>query len=148
NLRRPDRPFSRKVEGTDPNNVSTSNQWNDQVYLRLAETYLLKAEAQFKLGDMEGAAETINIIRNRSNASTVSTADVDIDYILDERERELIMEEHRRYVVLRNNKWIERTRAHNCHGGQFIEKMHKLMPIPQDVINTNLTSEFPQKPGY
>lgn len=148
NLRRPDRPFSRKVEGTDPNNVSTSDQWNDQVYLRLAETYLLKAEAQFKLGDLDGAAETINIIRSRSNASLITADDIDIDFILDERARELIMEEHRRYVLLRNNKWIERTRMYNFHGGQFIEERHKLMPIPQDVINTNLTSEFPQNPGY
>src|SRR5690606_37361535 len=128
NLRQPRRPFSRKVEGTDPNNVSTSGQWNDQVYLRMADTYLLKAEAQFKLGNSEGAAETINIIRRRSNASEISAADVDIDFILDERARELVIEEHRRYTLLRNDKWMERTKAHNFHGGQYIEERHKLMP--------------------
>ncbi|WP_236980569.1 RagB/SusD family nutrient uptake outer membrane protein [Membranihabitans maritimus] len=148
NLRQPNRPFSRKVEGTDPNNVSTSNQWNDQIYLRLADTYLLKAEAQYKLGDILGATETINTIRRRSNADAITESDIDIDFILDERARELIMEEHRRYTLIRNNKWIERTKAHNFHGGQFIEEKHRLMPIPQDVINTNLSSVFPQNPGY
>src|SRR5690606_1110097 len=55
-INRNDYPFVRKWDSTIPTNVIESEQYNDQVYLRLAETYLLKAEAQFKLGDGAGAA--------------------------------------------------------------------------------------------
>jgi starch-binding outer membrane protein, SusD/RagB family len=140
-------PFSRKPEGANPNNVLSTNNHND-VYLRLADTYLLKAEAQHLLNDNDGAAATINIIRNRSNASEISAGDVDIDFILDERSRELFLEEHRRWTLLRTGKWLERTSAHNNNGGQFATERDKLFPIPQSVIDTNLTGEMPQNPGF
>lgn len=143
------RPFSRKVDaGADPNNITGGGAYGNWVYLRLGNTYLLKAEAQYKLGDLNGAAETINIIRNRSNAGEITAADVDIDFILDERARELAVEEERKYTLLRTGKWMERTSAHNLRGGQFIEERHKLLPIPQDVIDANFDREFTQNPGY
>jgi hypothetical protein len=62
-------PFSRKGEGTDPNDMAADFAWSDQIYLRLADTYLLKAEALFKLGRSAEAADVIKIIRERSNAT-------------------------------------------------------------------------------
>ena len=141
-------PFLRKAEGTDPLNVAVEGQWNDQVYLRLADTYLLKAEALYLLGRIEDSAETLNIIRRRSNASEITAADVDIDFILDERSRELLLEEHRRYTLLRTGKWMERTRAYNHNGGDLITERDLLFPIPQSVINSNLTKVMPQNPGF
>src|SRR5690606_22891151 len=141
-------PWLRRIEGTDPENPTASYQNEDQVYLRLAETYLLKAEAQLLLGSPEEAAETINIIRRRSNASEITPSDVDIDFILDERGRELILEEHRRHTLVRTGKWLERVQAHDHHGGQFATQRDGLFPIPQVVIDANLTSEMPQNPGY
>lgn len=146
--RRIDWPFSRKFESTPVTDLQSTYQYNDQVYLRLAETYLLKAEAQFKLGNLPGAAETINTIRRRSNASEIQAADVDIDFILDERSRELVREEHRRYTLLRTGKWLERLRKYNHYGGETASKRDELFPIPQIVIDANLTSDFPQNPGY
>ena len=143
------RPFLRKMEGAYAENPNASgNQFNAEPYLRLAETYMLKAEAEYLLGMLDDAAETLNIIRRRSNASEISAADVDIDFILDERARELTMEEHRRWTLLRTGKWIERTSANNFNGGQFITERDKLFPIPQAVIDANLTGEMPQNPGY
>lgn len=143
------RPFMRKVEGCDPNNPdSDGGQFNDQVYLRLAETYLLKAEAEYRLGNSDAAAETLNIIRRRSHASEITAADVDIDFILDERSRELVVEEHRRYTLIRTGKLIERARLYNFNGGQFITERDQLYPIPQEVIDANLTGEMPQNPGF
>lgn len=144
----PDWPNTRKWDSAFPGNVTESRQYNDQVYLRLGETYLLLAEAQLKLGDAAGAAETINILRRRANASEITAADVDIDFILDERARELYSEEHRRYALLRNNKWMERTQLHNKIAGDNITDRDKLMPIPQDVIDANLDLEMRQNPGY
>ena len=143
-----DWPFSRKFESGNELDITAAYQYNDQVYLRLADTYLLKAEAQFMDGDLEGAKNTLNIIRERSNATPITAADVNIDFILDERSRELVLEEHRRYTLLRTGKWLERTRMHNFNGGENIQERDKLLPIPQSVIDANLTLEFPQNLGY
>ncbi|OFY03150.1 MAG: hypothetical protein A2W90_22640 [Bacteroidetes bacterium GWF2_42_66] len=148
NSGRNDWPFVRKFDSVIPTNLQESWQYNDQVYLRLAETYLLKAEAQFKLGNSTDAANTINIIRRRANASEISASNVSIDFILDERSRELIGEEHRRYTLLRTGKWLERVQAYNHRGGQTATARDTLFPIPQVVIDANLTEKMPQNPGF
>ncbi|MFV0269876.1 MAG: RagB/SusD family nutrient uptake outer membrane protein [Draconibacterium sp.] len=145
---RKDWPYIRKWDYAIAENLTIGGNYNDQVYLRLAETYLLKAEAQYKLNDLSGAAETINIIRRRAHASEITAADVDIDFILDERSRELLTEEHRRYTLLRTGKWLERVRAYNNRGGQTVSDKDTLFAIPQVVIDANLTSEMPQNPGF
>ena len=144
----PNWPFSRKGEGTDPDDMQADFGWSDQIYLRLADTYLLKAEAQYKLGDSPGAATTINIIRERSNATPITGTDVTLDFILDERSRELIIEEERRYTLLRTHKWLERVAKYNFYGGEVIAPRDTLFPIPQTVIDANLTAPFPQNPGW
>ena len=143
-----DWPYSRKFEGSIPDNVASDYNYDDYIALRLADTYLLKAEAQFKLGNLSGAAETINIIRRRSNASDVSASDINIAFILDERSRELFNEEYRRYTLLRTGKWYERTKAYNTFGGEKVSERDTLFPLPQAVIDANLTSPMPQNPGF
>lgn len=141
-------PYSRKVEGTNPDNVTQSPNFDDYIALRLAETYLFKAEAQFKLGRPGDAATTINVIRSRSNAAPVTAADINIDFILDERSRELFLEEQRRYTLLRTKKWFDRTKAYNHFGGENIALRDTLFPIPQSVIDANITKPMPQNPGF
>lgn len=67
----------------------------DWYMTRVAETHLLRAEAYLALGDRAKAADDINVLRNRANAPLCTAADVNIDYILDERTRELLGEEQR-----------------------------------------------------
>ncbi len=100
------------------------------------------------MGRNDNAAETLNVIRRRSNASEITAADVDIDFILDERSRELVAEEHRRYTLIRTGKLIERAKLYNFNGGQFITERDQLYPIPQEVIDANLTGDMPQNPGF
>lgn len=145
---RNDWPYSRKHEGSIPDDVTSDFNYDDYIALRLADTYLLKAEAQFKMNNATGAAETINIIRRRSKASEISAGDVTLDFILDERSRELFNEEYRRYTLLRTGKWYERTKAHNFFGGEKISLRDTLFPIPQSVIDANLSTPMPQNPGY
>ena len=144
----PNIPYSRKFEGTDPLDVQADFAWNDVIYIRLADTYLLKAEAQLKLGQPGNAATTINAIRERSNATPITGADITLDFILDERSRELYGEEDRRGTLLRTHKWFERTQLYNKFGGEKITLRDTLFPIPQDVIDANLTKPFPQNPGF
>jgi hypothetical protein len=141
-------PSTRKWDWANPVDLAGARQYNDIIYLRLAETYFLLAEAQLALSDAAGAATTLNIIRARSNATPITAGDVTVDFILDERSRELITEEHRRYTLLRYGKWFERTQLHNKVGGPNITDRDKLFPIPQDVIDANLTTVMRQNPGY
>lgn len=74
---------------------------NANVYLfRLAETYLLRAEARFYQGKSTLAANDVNIIRKRANAKRMFT-DVTIGDIADERGRELFFEEWRHAELVR-----------------------------------------------
>ncbi|HKK61407.1 MAG TPA: RagB/SusD family nutrient uptake outer membrane protein [Bacteroidales bacterium] len=147
-MKNPYWPSTKKWDYADPNDVSGTTNFNDQVYLRLGETYLILAEAQLLTNDKEGAANTINVLRRRANANEISASDVDIDFILDERSRELWSEEHRRYSLRRAGKWFERVSQHNMVSGPTAtENRDELLPIPQMVIDVN-TVEFPQNPGY
>ena len=67
----------------------------DWYMIRIAETYLLRAEARLAQGNKSGAAEDINVLRNRAGAKPCTASQVNIDYILDERVRELFGEEQR-----------------------------------------------------
>jgi len=141
-------PSTRKWDWTDPLNASIDAEYGDQPYLRLAETYLLLAEAQFDQGKLAEAANTLNIVRARSNASPITASDVTIDFILDERSRELLCEGERRYALLRTGKWLERTRLHNPLAAPNITARDTLYPIPQAVIDANLGAAMEQNPGY
>jgi len=132
----------------DPADVQNSSNFNDEIYLRLAETYLLLAEAQFRLGDLTGAATTLNVIRARANATPITAAQVTLDFILDERSRELVSEEHRRYTLLRTGTWFTRTKLYNLYAGTKITLRDTILPIPQSVIDANLTKPMAQNPGY
>src|SRR5699024_36795 len=70
----------------------------DWYVYRLAETYLLRAEAYCWKGNLSKAAEDINVVRKRAHAKPISSSDVNIGTILDERARELYYEELRKVV--------------------------------------------------
>lgn len=74
---------------------------SDWYVFRLAETYLIRAEAYFWLNQKDKAAADINIVRSRAHAPSISGNDVSIDYILDERARELFAEEFRKSEITR-----------------------------------------------
>lgn len=85
----------------DPLNVKPAGGHGDWYVYRVAETYLLRAEAYFWKGNLGAAAEDINVVRRRAEADEITAADVDIDYILDERARELYYEEGRKTELTR-----------------------------------------------
>ncbi len=142
-------PSTKKWDWThpDPARVTDTGQYGDQPYVRLAETYLLLAEAQMKLNKNTQAVEWINKIRRRAHASEVSAASVTLDFILDERSRELLTEEHRRYTLARTGTLISRTKLHNPMAAA-IQDFHVLWPIPQIIIDANTGKQMQQNPGY
>jgi hypothetical protein len=73
---------------------------SDWYIFRLAETYLLRAEAQFFKGNLAAATADVNVVRTRAGCSPY-TGNVDIGTILDERARELYYEEPRKTELTR-----------------------------------------------
>jgi hypothetical protein len=141
-------PSTRKWDHTSPIDILIDAQYNDQVFLRSAETYLLLAEANFRLNDLQGAADAINVLRNRARAPLVTAGQITIDFILDERSRELFSEEDRRYALVRNSKLVERVKLYNKISATTIQPRDTLLPIPQSVIDANLSAVMRQNPGY
>lgn len=119
----------------------------DRMKSRLAETYLFLAEAQLMQNKTADAANAINVVRKRANAPLISAKDVTIDFLLDERIRELVGEEQRRFTLVRFGKLKERTTKYNPKTTNM-ENYHALWPIPQSIIDSNTGAEFPQNPGY
>jgi hypothetical protein len=142
----------------DPCHSLTGAQWGgdwihqkDIYAIRLAETILLRAEAYIDLGMNDKAADDINMIRNRAHATPVQATAVNLNYLLDERARELYGEEWRMMTLRRMGKLVERVRALNdnpLNPGLNIQDYHILFPIPQSQIDLNIDAVIQQNPGY
>ncbi len=125
---------------------------NKDVYaIRLADTYLLRAEAYIGLGNTALAAQDINEVRKRANATLVDPANVTMDYLLDERARELYGEEFRHITLRRTGKFLERVRKY-CNNPIYpacnVQDYNVLLPIPQNQIDLNINGVIQQNPGY
>lgn len=127
---------------------SAGSTYRDMYTLRLAETYLLRAEAYIDKNDQTNAAADINVVRSRVKANPVSASKVTLDYILDERARELVYEEPRRLTLMRTGKLVERIRLYNKMNGDEIKDYHNLWPIPFSEIEANTGAVLEQNPGY
>ncbi len=141
-------PSTRKWDYANPIDLLGAEQYNDQPYLRVAETYLLLAEAQFKQGKAAEAAAAINVVRARAKAPLITAAQVTLDFILDERSRELVTEEQRRYTLLRTGTWLDRVKRYNPLAAPVVVPRDTLLPIPQDVIDANTGKPMAQNPGF
>src|SRR5690606_32165078 len=86
-------PWIRKADGKAfDDNIVGGQSSNEFIKIRLAETYLLRAEAHFRKGDLESAAEDINAVRSRAQAIPIGPDDVAVDFTLVERAREVCVE--------------------------------------------------------
>jgi starch-binding outer membrane protein, SusD/RagB family len=155
-------PYTTKWAQFDARDEFGYGMWKDFILMRLGETYLLRAEARFKQGNAPGAADDINTLRSRANASQITPADVTLDFILDERVRELVSEENRRMTLMRTGKLRDRAISRNGEGvlpggintvigiREFYDKTQGKMflPIPQTEIDLNKDAQLPQNPGY
>jgi hypothetical protein len=85
----------------DVENSPQQGGHTDWYIFRIAETYLLRAEAYFWKGDLVNAAADINKVRSRANATPLLPSEINIGTILDERARELFFEEPRKTELTR-----------------------------------------------
>lgn len=149
--------------------------FTDQYVYRLAETYLMRAEAYYWLGNIAAATQDVNEIRRRANAPELSS--ITLDDILDERARELYIEEHRKVELTRiaflmaqqgrdgyslenfsqKNWYYDRIMAKNNFFAEeyfystnaFVMKpYHVLWPVPLTAITSNTQGRINQNIGY
>ncbi|SMD16051.1 RagB/SusD family nutrient uptake outer membrane protein [Pedobacter nyackensis] len=130
---------------SDPNGAGA---FKDLIMMRLGETYLLLAEAQFKQNRPDDAAISINKLRTRANAAQVTGADITLDFLLDERARELIGEENRRMTLVRTGTLLSRVQRLNIKENTTIKPYNVLLPIPQTEIDLNKDAKLGQNLGY
>lgn len=128
----------------------------DMPLFRLPEMYLIYAEAVLRGGtggDAATALGYINALRQRAYGSTsgnISSTQLTLDFILDERGRELYWEGFRRTDLIRYNKFVEGTYLWpwkgGVAGGRSVAAERKLYPLPSSDLNAN--PNLIQNPGY
>ena len=123
----------------DPAHVQQDNG-NDYAFFRLGEMYLIRAEAEYNLGNTAAALADINTLRARVNAPPLTT--VTPDAILNERLFELTAEGKRRQDLIRFNRFTQGT----WYAKTANDPWKVLMPIPQPQIDAN--PQLTQNPGY
>ena len=144
-------PHTTKWYQYDPNDAFGFAMFKDFILMRLGETYLLLAEAQFKQGKTGDAAISLNAIRSRANATSVTAGQVTMDFILDERARELLAEENRRMTLMRTGKLVDRTLKYNTQTINPViglNSKHLLLPVPQSERDLNKDAVLDQNNGY
>jgi hypothetical protein len=140
-------PQTTKWNQFDPNDAFGFPMIKDIIVMRLGETYLLKAEAQLKQSNTAGAAITLNTVRARAGALPITAVDVTMDFILDERARELIAEENRRMTLMRTGTLVNRVVGRGLKITGIAAK-HLLLPIPKSEIDLNKDAVLEQNTGY
>lgn len=134
------------------------------ILFKFSELYLIAAEAAFKLNDNTNAAAMLNVLRQRAafkptntaaqnaaavTAMTITPAQVNLNFILDERARELFGEYMRWWDLVRTKTLVDRVKQYNPEAAAGIQPYHVLRPIPQ--MQIDLVTEgprFPQNPSY
>jgi hypothetical protein len=126
----------------------------DIIVSRLADTYLIAAEAYLKAGNPGVGLARLNTVRTRAGVPSATSAEFNINYILDERGREMLGEYNRWFDLKRTGTLVTRavqynykiTNASQFNGNGGNQKI--LRPIPQTVLDLNQNKNFPQNPAY
>lgn len=142
--------FDKNVEPTDRNHFT-----NVMIY-RLAETYLIGAEAHMMLNNTGVALDYINAVRTRANTEAITS--IDLQAVLDERARELAFEGQRWFTLKRTGKLYEFLIDHMNNDNMnesypegnpktILREYMQNWPIPPQQIDL-LGPSYPQNEGY
>jgi starch-binding outer membrane protein, SusD/RagB family len=149
-------PSLKKFQDNLRANLTAQQGGKTQVVLRLGEMYLIAAEADVQLNNTAEAAAMINVLHVRAaspahkNDYNVTPAQMTIDYIMEERERELAGEFSRWPDLVRVGAqyFVNRALKFNPHSG-LVSLKNALRPIPPSQIDGVIVGpKYPQNPGY
>jgi len=144
------------------NRTSTGGFGSDRTFtdtdfpmFRLADAYLMYAEAHLRGGggDLNTAVDYVNALRERAFGDTsgnITSAQLNLDFLIDERSRELYWESHRRQDLIRFGLYTGNQYVWAFKGGPStgtsIDNFRALYPIPTASLATN--QNLTQNPGY
>jgi hypothetical protein len=144
---------ARNHDGTQAENYHPAFASTDFPIFRLADAYLMRAEANFRLGNIAASVSDINIVRERAygdESGNIDEADLDADFILDERAREFYYEAHRRTDLVRFGQFTNGNYNWQWKGGTFegisTSSHLDVFPIPGDEVSAN--PNIDQNEGY
>ncbi|PJJ07826.1 RagB/SusD domain-containing protein [Flavobacterium sp. 1] len=118
-------------------NAYTTTPIERSTILRLAELYLIRAEARVKLNDITGAQQDINVIRNRALLGNTTLTDPNqlLDLIALERQRELFAENGHRWLDLKRTGKADQVLG--AITGKIWASTDSLFPIPESARRSN-----------
>jgi hypothetical protein len=126
----------------------------DMPIFRLGEMYLVYAEAVLRgatTGDLATAVNYVNLLRTRAYGNnTGNVTSINLDFILDERARELYWEGFRRTDLVRYDRLVTGTYLWPWKGGvqngRASDANHNIFPLP--VADVTANNNLVQNPGY
>lgn len=130
------------------NNVFQSPVTERTVILRLAEQYLIRAEARAQLNNIEGSLSDLNLIRIRAGLSQLQTGSKEqlLAQIMQERKSELFTEWGHRWLDLKRTGTADAVLA--SIKSPYWQPTDQLYPIPISEISKNPSLTGQQNPGY
>ncbi len=144
---------AKNADGSQAANYNPAYASTDYPIFRLADAYLMRAEALFNLGDAANAVKDVNVIRTRAygNASgNITAAQLNAQFLLDERAREFYYEGQRRTDLIRFGQFTNGTYKWQWKGGTYAGSQTSahlnLFPIPGDEVSAN--PNIKQNQGY
>lgn len=144
---------AKNADGSQAANYNPAFASTDFPIFRLADAYLMRAEASFNMGDAGSAVADINVIRERAFGNTdgnITAAELTSQFILDERAREFYYEAQRRTDLIRFGQFTDGTYKWQWKGGTYdgsTTSSHlNLYPIPGDEVSAN--QNILQNSGY
>lgn len=144
---------ARNADGSQAENYNPAYASTDFPIFRLADAYLMRAEANFHLGDRSSSVADINVIRERAfgdESGNITDAELTEEFILDERAREFYYEAQRRTDLVRFGQFTDGTYNWQWKGGSFegtATSSHlDVFPIPGDEVAAN--PNIQQNTGY
>jgi len=142
-------------DGSRPANYNTAYACTDFPVFRLADAYLMRAEALVRLDRASEAVPDVNMIRERAFGDAthnIAVGDLDLDFLLDERAKEFYYEAQRRTDLIRFGKFTGGDYVWQWKGGVFdgtsTAAYRDLFPIPGDEISANPNYNGENNPGY
>lgn len=125
------------------NTTSSGGSDNDVQCFRLTDAYLMRAEAKYRDGDINGALKDLNFIRKTRKVKEIEASDFNLDKIYNERGYEFYWEgQNRRMDMIRFGHFFEARPTK-----PIVTEPHKyIYPIPQEALEGN--PNLKQNPGY